>query len=123
MTSLVTLWGSAAIQIDIDATSITHTIAKNVTPHQDSDGVNRWQEDNRYVESWIITGTVSLADKEDLTATAKLVTDTVNNYPKLRVYDKSTNPYYTDYAPVRLISAEDHRLNDDEYQVTVRLSR
>jgi hypothetical protein len=121
MTSLVTIWGSAAIQIDIDASSITHTIAKNVTVHNDSDGVNRWQEDNRYVESWSITGTVSLADKEDLTATAKLVTGAV--YPKLRVYDQTANPFYTDYSPVRLISAEDHRLNDDEYQVTVRLSR
>jgi hypothetical protein len=42
---------------------------------------------------------------------------------KLRVYDQTANPFYTDYSPVRLISAEDHRLNDDEYQVTVRLSR
>jgi hypothetical protein len=121
MATLVTLWADAGTQIDINATSITHTITKDVTPYHDSDGVNRWREDNRYVESWTISGTVTLADKEDLTACAKIVTG--GTYPKLRVYDKTAADYYTDYSPVRILMTEDHRVADDEYQVTVKAAR
>jgi len=121
MVSLVTVYQAVATTTDIDATSITHAISKDVTRHADADGVNRWQEDNRYIESWTITGTTTLVGKETLVATAKLVTGAV--YPLLRVYDKSANPFYTDYSPVRILLVEDHRLNDDEYQVTVKASR
>jgi hypothetical protein len=110
-----------ATTTDIDATNIQHSIKKDVTRHPDADGVNRWQEDNRYVESWTITGTTTLVGKETLVATAKLVTGAT--YPLLRVYDKSANPFYTDYSPVRILSVQDVRLNDDEYQVTVTASR
>jgi len=121
MASLVSIWKDAGTQIDIDAASITHTITKQNTPHYDSDGVIRWQTDNRYIESWTITGTVTLADKEDLVACAKIVTGVT--YPKLRVYDQTANPFYTDYAAVQILLAEDHRTADDEYQVTVKAAR
>jgi hypothetical protein len=121
MTSLVTIYQTAVVTVDIDADAIHHSIKKDVKAHADSDGVNRWQEDNRYIESWNISGTVTLAAKEILTATAKIVTGAT--YPKLRVYDASAGPNYTDYSPVRLLSVEDARVNDDEYRVTVTASR
>jgi hypothetical protein len=121
MTTLVSVWKDVGTQIDIDADAPEHSIAKLLAVQPDSDGSNKWADDNRYLESWTITGTCSCASKENLVATIKIVMGAT--YPKLRVYDKSAGPNYNDYSPVQLIKEQDTRLGDDLYRVSLTFQR
>ena len=117
MATVATIWKDAGTQADIRVTECVYALTKQLKPYQDSDGTNRWADDNRYVQQYQISGTVTKADEEDLRAAAKIVMG--STYPKLRVYDKNAADYYNDYSPVQITQLQTSRITHDEWGVVL----
>lgn len=117
MATVATIWKDAGTQADIRSAEVTYTLTKTLKAFLDSDGTVNWADDNRYVQQYVIQGTVTKADEEDLRAAAKIVMGAT--YPKLRVYDLNAAPKYTDYSPVQVTSVSTTRITHDEWSVTV----
>lgn len=116
MATHVIVYKAVATTVNIDMESLTYKQTKDFTRYADSDGTNKFSDDNRYVQSYTVTGTVSVAGLETLKETAQLVND--GTYPKIRVYDKSAADYYNDYTNVRFVSLEAHHITDALWRVT-----
>lgn len=106
--------GSTSVAISVE--SMQYSIIKQLTPFYDSDGTVNWADDNRYHQEYTVTGVVSLADAENLRATAKIVTGAT--YPRIVVYDKSAADYYNTYDAVNFLSYVEERVTDAERRVT-----
>lgn len=102
--------------VEIDVESLSYKQVKDLTRYADSDGTNNWADDNRYIQQYTVSGTVSRAELEFLKETAQIVMGAT--YPKIRIYDKSTADYYNEYSPVQFISLEANMVTDDLWRVT-----
>ena len=102
--------------VEIDVESVSYVCAKDLTRFPDSDGSNSWADDNRYLEQYTVTGTVSTTELEYLKETAQIVMG--STYPKIRIYDKSAADYYNDYSPVQFTSLEANMVTDSVWRVT-----
>jgi hypothetical protein len=103
--------------VNINVEGLQYNCTKDLQRNADSDGANRWADDNRYVQTWTVTGTIStVTDLETLKTTVQMVMGAV--YPLIRVYDKSANPFYNDYSPVQFTQFSAQRLTDSDYRVT-----
>ena len=106
--------GTKDVEIDVEV--LTYDCVKDLVRYADSDGSNSWQDDNRYVEQYTVTGTVSTTELEYLKETAQIVMGAT--YPKIRVYDKSAADYYNDYSPVQFTQLEANMVTDSLWRVT-----
>ena len=102
--------------VEIDVESLTFKQTKDLTRYPDSDGANSWADDNRYMQTYTVTGTVSTTELEHLKSTAQIVMG--STYPKIRVYDKSAADYYNEYSPVQFASLEANMATDSLWRVT-----
>jgi hypothetical protein len=117
MATIVTVYKDAATTVAINVEGLQYDCAKDLQRNPDSDGTNRWTDDNRYVQTWTVTGTISsVADLETLKSTIQIVMGAT--YPKIRVYDKSAADYYNDYSPVQFTRLTVQRVTDADYRVT-----
>jgi len=106
--------GTKDVEIDVEV--LTYDLVKDLVRYPDSDGTNNWADDNRYMEQYTVTGTVSLTELEYLKETAQIVMGAT--YPKIRVYDKSAAPNYNDYSPVQFRSLNAVMVSDSLWRVT-----
>ena len=103
--------------VEIDVETLSYALVKDLTRYPDSDGTNNWADDNRYLESYTVTGTVDTKEKlENLKSTAQIVMGAT--YPKIRIYDKHAADYYNDYSPVQFASLEAVMTTDTQWRVT-----
>lgn len=116
MATHVIVYKAAATTVNINVETLTFNCTKDQTRYPDSDGTNNWADDNRYVDSYTVIGTVSIADLETLKLAVHLEND--GTYPKIRVYDKSAADYYNDYANVRFNSLQAVMVTDGKWRVT-----
>lgn len=105
-----------ATSIEITTETLNHSINKDLMRFSDSDGSNSWGDDNRYLQSVTVTGTVSRAGMETLISAATIVMGAT--YPKIDVYNKSAAPNYNTYSPVQFESLSCDMITDDEWRVT-----
>ena len=99
MTSQVRYYKDAATFVDLTVTEYSHDIDREVTIHTGNAGANTYGDDVRYTHRWEITAVVG---REDAGKLRDYVDETFAAATVLRVYDLFANPFYTDYASVKL---------------------
>jgi hypothetical protein len=101
---------------EIPTESLTHSIAKDLHRFADSDGANNWGDDNRYLQTVKVSGTVTRTGMEYLISTATMAIGAT--YPQIVVYNKSAADYYNTYSGVAFESLDCTMITDDEWGVS-----
>jgi hypothetical protein len=91
-TSLI-LDGSTTLELK--TASVESEIIKEVHEDLDDGNIVKIVDSNRSKRVWAITAILTNSELETLIP--KIRSQTTADYPKLRVYDKSTTPFYNDY--------------------------
>jgi hypothetical protein len=81
--------------LDLRTSSVESDILKDVHENLDDGNVIKVVDSNRSRRVWTITAILTRSELETLIP--KIRSQTTTDYPKLRVYDKSTTPFYNDY--------------------------
>jgi hypothetical protein len=83
------------VDLELRVQSGTMNVEKEVHPVRDDGNVIRCFDANRSQRAWTINCLLTTAEMETLITYYRSATTTDN--PKLRIYDKSTTPFYNEY--------------------------
>ena len=105
---------------EITVEALNHSIVKDLTRYADSDGSNTYADDNRYVQTINVTGTVDRVAMEYLVSTATMTIGAT--YPQIVVYNKSAADYYNTYSGVAVSNIKFDMIDDDLWRVSATFS-